>query len=523
MRIGVRLDTCGVYGALLDRGRVLRARSTRALGDHTADRLPGPRGDRDPLPERPHPAAPHSAPHPRDRASPELALLRELLTAAPVSAHRTASTAPAARTKPVTSVTWDISGILESALTAPHGSRYRAQRVAAVRVLPRVPVAPAGGGHHAPIITSLVSRRAVVAGGHDLFGTELVALEAESVSAAVDELLAGGARAVAVTGTGAAACSDHEVAVAAELLRRRPDVRVCLSHEAGGLGLLEREAATVLNAALLEVADRLISQCEEATEALAGSPSCWFVTGDGGRVTGRRLRWSPVTGLAAGIAAALIGAARLARVADAVVALADDRALTIGQVRDGLPHIEADLVGSNGIRTSVPQSVTTRIPVHRTSAAAQLATRSRHTSDVVAALRPEGAELAEALPRHAEGGPRQVRPDADITAVGAAMTEPSAWIDLLVPADTPEGLDRHQAEAEQRALGLVAAYGAHPGSAHLVRSTATAVGYLRIYRLQVRAGSHGGPDTGRPAQGGAAAPEPAAGQARGRSTAGEAQ
>lgn len=461
MRIGVRLDTCGVYGALLDHDRVLCARSSRAGADRSAGSPPGGRRVRTVA------QTPHSA---------ELALLRGLVTAA---------------RGPVTSVTWDISGILESALTAPEGSRHRAREVAALRLLPRSPVAPAGGGHHSPVIRSLVSWRGVIQGGHDLFGTELATLEPESVRAAVGELLASGPHTVAVTGTGAAARSDHEVAVAAELLRQKPDVRLCLSHEAGGLGLLEREAATVINAALLELADGLISACEEATEAISGSPSCWFVTGDGGRVTGRRLRWTPIAGLAAGLAAALIGAARLAQVKDAVVALADARALTLGQVRDGLPHVEADLTDSNGIRTSVPQPVTTRIPVHDPSAAAQLATRSRHTSDVVAALRPEGAPVAEALPGPDDGGPQLVRPEADITAVGAALTEPSAWVDLLVPADNSEGLSRHQAEAEHRALGLVAAYGAQPGSAYLVRSTATAVGYLRIYRLQVRAGSHG--------------------------------
>ncbi|MBB1261158.1 hypothetical protein H3147_20365, partial [Streptomyces sp. OF8] len=413
-----------------------------------------------------------------DRAAP----LRALAAAAP---------------RPVASVTWDISGPLQAALTAPEGTPGRARRVAAVRVVPRPPAAPPGGGHPSPLVTSLVSWRGVVRGGHDLFGTELAALEPEAVRRGVRDVLDSGARAVAVTATGAPASVDHESALAAELLARRPDLKLCLSHESGGLGLLEREAATVLNAALLEVADRVITSCEQATEALPGSPACWFATGDGGRVTGRRLRWTPVVGLAARTAAALIGAARTARVSDAVVALTDADEITIGQVRDGLPHVETDLTDGNGIRTCLPQPVLTRIPVHTPSAATLLATRSRHTSDVVAALSPAGVAVAEALAHPDHGGPQHIHPRADLTAVGAALTEPSAWVDILVPTDGPKCLEQHQRDAEQRALGLVAAHGAEPGSAYVVRSTATAAGYLRVYRLQVRAASRTCAEVGR--------------------------
>ena len=476
MRIGVRLDTCGAYGALLDRDRVLCARSVSRAGevDPRATRPPG-----SPAVEPSAAFADSRAAH-GDGVPPALhggqyALLRDLVTEGAAQ---------------VTSVTWDISGLLRAALSSPEGRPGSAQRVAALRLLPRLPTAPPMGDHPSAVVRSLISWRDVIIGGHDLFGTELAPLTPRALHEGARRLLATGATTIAVTATGAVARSDHEIAVATELLRQNPKLKLCLSHEAGGPGLLEREAATVINAALLEPADALITACEEATEALPGRPSCWFVTGDGGRVTGRRMRWTPNVGLTSGLAAALIGAARIAQVRDAVVTLTDASILNIGQVRDGLPHVESDLADPDGIRTCVPQAVLSRLPVHGPTAAAQLATRSRHTSDVVAALGPQGAEVAQALGGAGPNGPRLVRTEADLTAVGAALTEPSAWVDLLVPTNTSEGLDRSQAEAEQRALDLVAAYGAGPGSAYIIRSTATAVGYLRIYRLQVRAGSH---------------------------------
>ncbi|UGY94574.1 hypothetical protein [Streptomyces gobiensis] len=449
MRIGVRLGSSGAYGALVDNDSARTAASVPLTADWT---------------------------------EPLTTLLRDL-----------AATAPS----PVTSVTWDISAMLEETLAPAAGAALRAQPVAAIRVVPRAPSAPDGGGHPSALVRSLIGWRGTVPGGHDLFGTELCELDLDAARRCAEAAEAAGLTTLAITATGAAACPDHEVAVAAELLERFPHVRLCLSHETGGLGLLEREATTAVNAALLDVAEGIIAGCEHATGTLAGKPSCWFATGDGGRVSGKRLCWLPIVGLSATPAAALIGAARLSETTDALVVLTSASTITMGQVRDGLPHVEADLSGNSGVRMAPPQPVLTVSPTPAVSAAPLLAAHSRHTADVVAVLDEDGSETADQFRHATDSDPLLVRPNADIAAVGAACTEPSAWLDLLVPLDTQGSLERIQTEAEQRALALVAAHGAGPGSEYIVRSAATAVGYLRIYRLQVRAGSRTEPGPAR--------------------------
>lgn len=56
---------------------------------------------------------------------------------------------------------------------------------------------------------------------------------------------------------------------------------VCQSHRVGQLGLLERENAAVLNAALLPLARRVVPACEAALVAAGLSARLWFTGNDG--------------------------------------------------------------------------------------------------------------------------------------------------------------------------------------------------------------------------------------------------
>lgn len=67
--------------------------------------------------------------------------------------------------------------------------------------------------------------------------------------------------------SGIRAAMDDAMEVEARdyLLTRQPDLRIVLSTEIGRIGLLERENAAIMNAALLELADRTVSPTRSAT------------------------------------------------------------------------------------------------------------------------------------------------------------------------------------------------------------------------------------------------------------------
>ncbi|MFG1876120.1 hypothetical protein ACGFIV_14910 [Sphaerisporangium sp. NPDC049003] len=391
---------------------------------------------------------------------------------------------------PVRSVTWDVSAELDPATAG--------SPVASLRVMPRPPV---GSGHPSPLLLALAGHRAAVVGGHDLFGVELATLDIYEVLRTAAAVRAEGMSALALTATGALGCPDHELA-AAELVREAfPQLRVSLSHQVGGLGLLEREAATVINAALLSRAEQVVERCVVISGRLGGSTSAWFVAGDGGRISAERLRLLPVLGLSATGAAALTGAARLAGVDDAVVGLAGPDGLAVGHVRDGLPDVATDRPGPGGVRMAVPQASLTPIRGSHTataSAFALLAEHDQHTAVIaVADTGPDGdprdgdaTDRARAAAARLPSASVLVEPSAELAAIGAAGTEPSAWLDTVLYAETSEVLARKQAAAEQRALTLVAESGARLGSERVVSSRAMSLSFLRSgsYRLVVRAG-----------------------------------
>ncbi|MER7617969.1 hypothetical protein [Nonomuraea wenchangensis] len=390
----------------------------------------------------------------------------------------------------VGSVTWDVSAELDPALAGTP--------VAAVRVVPRLPAGGLGSGHPSPLLRSLQARRGAVIGGHDLFGVELAPLDIYAVLA--EAAAARDIPALAVTASGAPGCADHELAAAELVHDTRPEARVSLSHQVGGLGLLDREAATVINAALLARAAELAERCVRVGELVGPQVSTWFAAGDGGRISAERLRLLPVLALAASEAAALTGAARLAGAGDALVGLALPDALAVGHVTGGLPEVTVDRPGPGGVRMAVPTASLTRIPGSPAASAAAFALLAEHEPDqavVAAGSAGEAAGRAHAVAARLPAPGRLVLPGGELAAVGAACTEPTAWLDTVVYAESREELDRQRGIAEQRALTLVAESGARLGSERVVSSRAVSMSFLRSgsYRLMVRAGGEAGEDT----------------------------
>ncbi|SEU44499.1 hypothetical protein [Nonomuraea wenchangensis] len=390
----------------------------------------------------------------------------------------------------VGSVTWDVSAELDPALAGTP--------VAVVRVVPRLPAGGLGSGHPSPLLRSLQARRGAVIGGHDLFGVELAPLDIYAVLA--EAAAARGIPALAVTASGAPGCADHELAAAELVHDTRPEARVSLSHQVGGLGLLDREAATVINAALLARAAELAERCVRVGELVGPGVSTWFAAGDGGRISAERLRLLPVLALAASEAAALTGAARLAGIGDALVGLALPDALAVGHVTGGLPEVTVDRPGPGGVRMAVPTASLTRIPGSPSASAAAFALLAEHEPDqavVAAGSAGEAAGRAHAVAARLPAPGRLVLPGGELAAVGAACTEPTAWLDTVVYAESREELDRQRGIAEQRALTLVAESGARLGSERVVSSRAVSMSFLRSgsYRLMVRAGGEAGEDT----------------------------
>ncbi|MEV4083206.1 hydantoinase/oxoprolinase N-terminal domain-containing protein [Nonomuraea fuscirosea] len=189
---------------------------------------------------------------------------------------------------------------------------------------------------------------AIVPGGHYVDGREISPLDLDAVRRFMDGVRAD---AVAVTSVFSPADDGHERAVEA-LVRAEYGLPVSVSHEIGSLGLLERENATVLNAALYGVAahvtDALVTALAE--RGLGARP--YLAQNDGTLMTLEHAARLPVSTIGSGPANSLRGAAYLSGVSDAIVVDVGGTSTDLGVLAGGFPRESAAAVEIGGVLTN---------------------------------------------------------------------------------------------------------------------------------------------------------------------------
>jgi hypothetical protein len=217
----------------------------------------------------------------------------------------------------VADVVIDIGGTLAACLTP--ASATPLGRVTSLRISPsRTTIRPpmAGWPDH---LTGRVDGGTVhMAGGTDLNGGRPVPLDHAVVDEVVRRADAARSDSFAVVAVGALLDEETELQVADHLVRQsgRP---VVLSHQIGGLRFIEREASTILNAALLAPSAIIFDLVLRAVQRLAPRSRQSFLLADGSRLGREESRVFPVRALGTRAAALAQGAAALCGVRDAIV------------------------------------------------------------------------------------------------------------------------------------------------------------------------------------------------------------
>jgi N-methylhydantoinase A/oxoprolinase/acetone carboxylase beta subunit len=100
-------------------------------------------------------------------------------------------------------------------------------------------------------------------GGHEFDGRHIAELDVGELRRHAADMAEHGVRTVAISSVFSPVNSEFELR-AAEVLAEElgPDVAISLSHEVGRIGLLERENATIVNAALRELAAQIVDGLE---------------------------------------------------------------------------------------------------------------------------------------------------------------------------------------------------------------------------------------------------------------------
>lgn len=193
-------------------------------------------------------------------------------------------------------------------------------------------------------------------GGCEFDGRRIGRPSRELLAEVAAALLAARVGSVAISGSFASVDPRAESEVADELRGLLPGLPVSLSQPLGSIGLLARENAAVINAALLPLAHRLTRALHDAVVAALPSAQAYLTRLDGSLMALPYAARLPALTLGAVPAARVRGAARRAGHHECVVAIADP---ATGRehsvvVRAGEPVLSAQGQDVLGAGTSLP-------------------------------------------------------------------------------------------------------------------------------------------------------------------------
>jgi N-methylhydantoinase A/oxoprolinase/acetone carboxylase beta subunit len=188
-------------------------------------------------------------------------------------------------------------------------------------------------------------------GGHDYDGRPIVPFDEAGMRRAARRIRKSGIRSVAIAAIFSPidpACEDR----AAEILREEcPEAAVTRSRDLGRIGLLERENAALLNAALVPLARATVEGFTAALGASDIATPLYLTQNDGTVMRAAAAAALPVTSFASGPTNSMRGAAFLSGLSDAIVVDVGGTSTDIGALRRGFPREANSVVTIAGVRT----------------------------------------------------------------------------------------------------------------------------------------------------------------------------
>ena len=192
----------------------------------------------------------------------------------------------------------------------------------------------------------------MVEGGHDYDGRVFMPLDEAAVREAARAMKAAGLTAVAISSIFSPLDPGHERRAAEIVAEENPGSVVTCSSDLGRIGLLERENAGLLNAALADLARDTIAAFERAIGDSGIDAKLFITQNDGTVVEAAQAMRLPVYSFASGATNSMRGAAYLSGLGDAMVADVGGTTTDVGQLRHGFPREANSVVEVGGVRTA---------------------------------------------------------------------------------------------------------------------------------------------------------------------------
>ncbi|EIE25109.1 DUF917-domain-containing protein [Coccomyxa subellipsoidea C-169] len=365
-------------------------------------------------------------------------------------------------------------------------------------------------------------------------GTEISPIDEAEVRAAVRQDLDRGITSFVVSGVFSPVNSSQETRVKqiledeihqASTEGGKPiQAHITLSHEVAQLGILERENAAILNAALRPLAAQLIPAFQEAMQGAGIGGRLFLTSNDGTLISAEAAMQAPIVTFQSGPVNSLRGAVFLSGMKDGLVIDIGGTTTDVGVLINGLPRPAAATVDIAGVRTNFalpdvlsiglgggshvewrkqngtcdvgPQSVGHELTSKALAAGGNACTatdvavllRKMEFGDVPVVVVGGGAALCN---DSLEGASSVIRPPfaSVANAVGAAIPQVSGMVDgVYALGGGGEHRARVLAEAEAAAKAQAVAAGAHSDTCQTVVKDEIPLAYVPggVARVHIR-------------------------------------
>lgn len=231
--------------------------------------------------------------------------------------------------------------------------RKRLMPVAAIRLgLPATAALPPMVDWPEDLRDTIGAQRFLVHGGHEFDGRVLSAFQENEVRDALGEVRRLGIRSVAISSVFSPVNAEMEERAGALAAEELPEAFITLSQEIGRLGLLERENAGIMNAALRDLASRIVRAFREALAELRIEAPFYLSQNDGTLMSAEFAERYPVLTFASGPTNSMRGAAFLSGVKDGMVVDIGGTTSDVGMLVHGFPREASAAVEIGGVRTN---------------------------------------------------------------------------------------------------------------------------------------------------------------------------
>lgn len=193
-----------------------------------------------------------------------------------------------------------------------------------------------------------------VGGGFECDSTAISPIDASLVRKSVEKLLERNAESLAIVGVFSPLNGEQELYVAD--LCKMHGIPISLSHEIGGIGFIERENSTILNAALKKIMAKGFANIKSALEALKLRCPLWITQNNGSLITLAKAIEYPVMTISAGPTNSFIGGAKLSGIHQGIIVDIGGTSTDIGILHNGFPRrsLRSSQIGGIPLNFSMP-------------------------------------------------------------------------------------------------------------------------------------------------------------------------